>query len=129
MAEELEAGKAARWDVPNVQALSWITIRTPASSPALPLVADLGRGEAGVLALALESPGPVVILDDGVARRVAGLLNIPMTGTMGLLLEAKRKRLIPEVRPMLDELDRLRFRVAPATRAAILRLAGEHDWA
>lgn len=44
VAEELEAGRTALWDVPDVRKLSWITIRIPASTPALPLAAALGRG-------------------------------------------------------------------------------------
>ena len=69
----------------------------------------------------------MVILDDGVARRAAGLLDIKLTGTLGLLLDARKKGLIPAVKPFLSELDQLRFRVSPATRAAVLKLAGERD--
>jgi hypothetical protein len=85
----------------------------------------LGRGESSVLALALESPFPFVILDDGLGRRAAELLRIPMTGTLGLLLDAKKIGLIPAVMLLLDQLDRLRFRVSITTRTAVLRLAGE----
>jgi predicted nucleic acid-binding protein len=91
----------------------------------LPLAADLGRGEAAVLALALESPDAVVILDDGLGRRSAELLGIRLTGTLGLLLDARKKGLIVSIAPVLDVLDQLRFRVSPATRAAVLKLAGE----
>jgi predicted nucleic acid-binding protein len=122
---ELDAGRAAGWEVPNPRHLPWITIRQPASVRALPLAAGLGRGEAGVMALALEANDPVIILDDGVGRRAAGLLGIRLTGTLGILLDAKKKGLIPAVSPVLDELDRLRFRVSPVTRAAVLKLAGE----
>lgn len=125
VAKELADGKAAGWDVPDVEHLAWITIRVPVSSPALPLAADLGPGEAAVLALALESKDPIVILDDGVGRRAAELLGIRLTGTLGLLLDARKKGLLSAISPMLDELGRLRFRVSPATRAAVLRLAGE----
>ncbi len=48
-----------------------------------------------------------------------------MTGTLGLLLDAKKIGLIPAVMPLLDQLDRLRFRVSITTRTAVLRLAGE----
>jgi uncharacterized protein len=125
VARELEAGRAVGWDVPDLSQISWINTRIPASAPVLPLAAGLGPGEAGVLALALESPGAMVIVDDGVARRAADLLNIPFTGTLGLLLDAKKRGLIPAIAPILSELDRLRFRVSVATRAAVLKLAGE----
>jgi hypothetical protein len=122
---ELEAGRALGCDVPDMRGLPWVVIRQPVSAPALPLAADLGRGEAAVPALALESQDAVVILDDGVGRQAAELLGIRLTGTLGLLLDARKKGLIPKISPVFDELDRLRFRVSPATRAAVLKLAGE----
>jgi predicted nucleic acid-binding protein len=69
----------------------------------LPLAADLGRGEASVLALALESPYAVVILDDALGRRAAELLGVRMTGTLGLLLDAKKRGLIPHILPLLGK--------------------------
>jgi predicted nucleic acid-binding protein len=123
--EELQIGQSQGCDVPDLTRLAWVTFRQPVSAPALPLAADLGRGESSVLALALESKSPLVILDDGLGRRAAELLKIPMTGTLGLLLDAKKLGLIPAVMPLLDQLDRLRFRVSATTRAAVLKLAGE----
>lgn len=125
VAEELAAGKSAGIDVPEVGGLEWITMRRPVSAPALPLVTDLGPGESQVLALALEMPGAVVIVDDFLARRTAEALHIPLTGTMGILLAAKRAGLIGEIAPILDNLQALRFRVSAATRTTVLKLAGE----
>ena len=96
-----------------------------ASVIALPLVTDLGPGETQVLALALESPDAIVILDDGLARQVAETIGIKLTGTLGILLDAKRAGLITEVAPLLDQLQALRFRLSAQTRAAVLKLAGE----
>ena len=115
----------ARFDLPDPGQFPSIEIRRPHSAPALPLASDLGPGESGVLALALESADAAVILDDALARRVAASLRLPLTGTLGLLLDAKRRGLLPAVAPCLDQLDGLRFRLAPHTRAAVLRLAGE----
>ena len=125
VAEELAAGKARGIDLPIPQELDWVVIRRPASAAILPLVTDLGPGETEVLALALESSDAVVILDDALARRMAETLGIRLTGTLGILLDAKRAGLIPTVMPLLDRLQALRFRLHPATRAAILKLAGE----
>ena len=75
--------------------------------------------------LALEIPNSVVILDDGLARQVAETRGIPYTGTLGVLLDAKRKGFVRAIAPVLDQLQALRFRLAPHTRAAILGLAGE----
>jgi predicted nucleic acid-binding protein len=122
---ELDEGRRAGHDLPDLAKLDWVRLRRPQSTPVLPLAADLGPGESAVLALALESQDACVILDDGLARRAASLLGIPFTGTLGLLIDGKRKGLIPAVAPLLDRLDVLRFRVSASTRAAVLQLAGE----
>lgn len=123
--DELDAGLAQGIELPKVTALPWIHRRDPISAPALPLAADLGPGESAVLALALETPGSSVILDDALGRRAAELLGIPFTGTLGLLLSAKKMNLIAAVAPILDHLTELRFRLSPSTRTAVLRLADE----
>jgi len=78
-----------------------------------------------VLALALETSDSVCILDDALARQVAKILQLRTTGTLGVLIDAKRAGLISAVRPFLDQLQSLGFRLAPHTRVAVLRLAGE----
>ncbi|HEV7784406.1 MAG TPA: DUF3368 domain-containing protein, partial [Thermoanaerobaculia bacterium] len=84
-----------------------------------------GPGETEVLMLALEASDPIVVLDDALARRLAETLKFRLTGTVGLLLDAKRAGLIESVALCLDRLQALRFRLSPRTRAAVLRLAGE----
>jgi hypothetical protein len=61
----------------------------------------------------------------GCLEILPALLRIPLTGTLGLLLDAKKMGLVPAVMPLLNQLDRLRFRVSTTTRAAVLKLAGE----
>ena len=91
----------------------------------MPLVTDLGPGETEVLMLALEATAAIMILDDALAQQVAERLNLKLTGTLGLLLDAKRAGLIPAIAPVVDQLQALRFRLAEYTRLAILKLAGE----
>lgn len=123
--KELLVGRDLGINLPDLTALEWLEIRHPTSRPALPLVNDLGPGETETLMLALEYPGSIVLLDDALARRVAETLKIGFTGTLGLLLDAKKKGLIPTLRPKLDRLQALRFRLSPHTRVTILQLAGE----
>ena len=123
--DELAEGRVLGVNLPDLAALDWITVRRPVSEPALRLVVDLGPGEAEVLMLGLETPEAVVVLDDALARRVAETIGLPLTGTLGLLLDAKRAGLIQALGPLLDQLQALNFRVASRTRAAVLELAGE----
>lgn len=125
VARELSAGRAQGVDLPIPEDLDWIAIRTPVSSPAIPLVVDLGTGETEVLALALESGNAEVLLDDALARRVAAMLGLPFRGTLGLLLDAKKARLVTAVEPLLDRLKLLGFRLSHDTQRSVLELAGE----
>lgn len=125
VAAELAAGREQGLNLPDLSALDWVSIRQPVSAPALPLITDLGPGETEVLMLALELPDSIVILDDGLARRVAEMRGLQLIGTLGILLDAKRAGLIPAVSPLLDQLQALRFFVSAETRAAVLELASE----
>lgn len=123
--DEIAVGRASGVKLPDPFSLDWVTVRRPSGEIALPLVTDLGVGEAQVLMLALELRDVVTILDDELARRVAENLGLPLTGTLGLLLDAKRAGLIHSVAPILDSLLDLRFRLARHTHKAILKMAGE----
>jgi uncharacterized protein len=123
--DELTAGRKLGLNLPDLQSLDWITVRRPSSSAALPMVMDLGAGEREVLALALETADSICVLDDALARQVAGVLQLRFTGTLGILIDAKRTALIPAIRPQLDQLHSLGFRLAAHTRAAVLKIAGE----
>jgi len=122
---ELAAGRALGVDVPDVASLDWVSVRTPLSVSALPLIHDLGAGETEVLMLALESEDAIAVLDDALARRTAESLRKPVKGTIGILLDAKKAGLIDSLCLQLDRLQSLRFHLAPHTRAAALELAGE----
>lgn len=125
VAGELSAGRAQGVDLPVPEKLEWITINTPRSAPAIPLVVDLGAGETEALALALESGNAEVLLDDALARRVAAMLGLTFRGTLGLLLDAKKARLVTEVRPLMDRLKSLGFRLSRNTERSVLELANE----
>jgi predicted nucleic acid-binding protein len=122
---ELAAGTAHGLDLPDPNQLEWCIIRTPRSASVPPLMNELGAGEIAVLALALEMSDAVVVLDDAQARLIAEKLKIPLTGTIGLLLDAKRAGLIDSVCPLLDDLHRLHFRLSKSIRQMALELAGE----
>jgi predicted nucleic acid-binding protein len=125
VAAELREGRLRGVDLPDFESLDWMRIRQPAGRLLLPIITDLGAGEREVLALGTETPDSLVILDDALARRYARLLNLPLTGTLGVVLKAKETGLLPAVAPVLDRLQKLRFWMDPETRQAVLTLAGE----
>jgi predicted nucleic acid-binding protein len=123
--DELRVGRRLGIELPDLSSLDWVSILGPTSKAALSLVNDLGPGEIEVLTLALELRQAIAVLDDALARRVAETLGLPFTGTLGILLDAKKAGLVPALLPLLDQLEVLRFRIAPYTRIAVLKMAGE----
>lgn len=125
--EELAVGRSLGVSLPDTEMLDWLTIRHPVSEIASPLVSHLGPGETEVLMLALEMPQSIAVLDDGLARQIAETLDLHFTGTLGLLLDAKKAGLVTEIRPLLDRLNALQFRLAAHTYEVVLRLADEAE--
>ena len=87
---------------------------------------DLGKGEAEAIALAVELQADLLIVDDLLARQVAGILGLNLVGTVGVLLETRQRAVLPEIKPCLDDLiDLAGFRVSGQLYARVLREAGE----
>jgi len=122
---EIEVGHALGVSLPTVGELPWMWIVPVPEQPLLPLVADLGPGEREVLALTVGKPETLALLDDRLARDYARFLGISFTGTLGVLLRAKTDGHLDAVGPKVARLEELGFRVTPATRDAVLDLAGE----
>ena len=89
---------------------------------------DLGSGETSVLSYAFEKEGWKAVIDDGAARRCARALDIPMIGTLGVILKAWKAQLIPEAAPLLKALQDQGFRLNDQIiRQALKQVTGE-DW-
>ena len=69
---------------------------------------NLGDGEAQAIALA-SSVGKTLILDDQKARKTAQELGLKITGTIGLLLKAEKKKLITSAYEKAVELKKKGF--------------------
>ncbi len=82
---ELAEGRARGIDVPKLSELDWLSMRSPIRTVSLPQARDLGAGETEVLALALESPDAVVVLDDRLARNVADEFRTAAYGHPGVV--------------------------------------------
>lgn len=123
--KELEIGGEQGEDIPHLENYPWIEIATVSMPEYLKLISDLGSGESEVLALAMKHPSPRVILDDKLARRIAAVQGFQITGTAGILLKAKQKRIIKTLKPIIEQLLTLGFYLKPELVNAILMIAGE----
>lgn len=113
---------------PTVQALQkapWLVITNTPAIPPLIQTWDLGEGESSVLAWAHAHPGTEAIVDDLAARRCAATLGISVRGTLGLVLVAKKRGLIPLARPVLEKLRQSGMYLSDRVLNQALALIGE----
>ncbi len=71
-----------------------------------PIIANwnLGPGESEVITLALQQDSHGVVLDDLQARKCAQILNLPLMGSLGLVVKAKKAGLLDTVKPAFEKL-------------------------
>ncbi len=125
--EELREGRRRGYDVPDPESYRWVRIVEPQSIPAGWLALDLGRGELATMALAMENPGRIVLLDDALARRTAQAAGLQVWGTLKIMLEAKAHGIVTAVDPWLTRLADAGMWFSDDLRERILHLAGEAD--
>jgi predicted nucleic acid-binding protein len=82
-------------------------------------------GEASAIALAMELSSPLLILDDLKGRKLASQLNLKYTGTLGVLILARQKGIIPLLKPYFEKIKETDFRIAPDLLQKILEELGE----
>lgn len=125
MVLELQKGQRGGYDVLDPKDYVWLQVVEPRVVPSEWLTLDLGAGELAVLALGLESPDRIVLLDDRLARRIAQAAGPTVWGTLKILLEAKSRGLIESIKPLVDWLADAGMWISEDIRERLLILAGE----
>ena len=104
----------------------WIEIKAPENTQYRNLLEmDLDAGEASAIALSLEINRSILIIDDLKGRKIAERLHLTYSGTLGLLLQAKRTGILPALRPVVAKIRETNFRFSEALLDYILEQAGE----
>ncbi len=85
----------------------------------------LHEGEVEVMILAQESKkADLVVIDDNAAK-TAKYLGLPVTGTMGVLLKAKKRGIVKEIRPILESMKTRGFYISGEIEQLVLEQAEE----
>ncbi len=88
--------------------------------------AKLHDGEVEVMILAQEKPeADLVIIDDNAAKKTAKYLGLTVTGTMGVLLKAKKAGVIEKVAPVIAEMKQRGFYISRELERMVLEQADE----
>lgn len=91
----------------------WITISELKDKSKQQLLEfQIDKGESSALALAMEMPECTIILDDYKARKVAERLGLNYTGTIGIIIKAKLKGVIPSIKPFLTKIRQTDFHIS-----------------
>ena len=110
----------------EVASAAWIEVFEPQDRTAVGLLRErLDLGESQAIVLAIELNADLLLMDEARGRRVAEARGLNKTGTVGTLIFAKRRGLIPAVAPLLDELLARGFRMSKELYRSAQALAGE----
>ncbi len=123
--EELSAGNHPAAAV--VSQLDWLDIREvdATSTQSLMQLNNLDLGESAAIILAEALKAEQLLIDERAARKVARSRNLPVIGTVGLLILAKQRGLIESVKTELNALMSNGMRLSEQVYQDALMLAQE----
>jgi len=101
--EEYERGKNKKF-YRDISKFDWIKVKKVENEKTFEFLLDLDKGEAESIVLAKNIKADLLIIDELRGREFARLKGLTITGTVGVLLKAKEKKLIQTALPFVYEL-------------------------
>ena len=110
-----------------IQNSDWIEIKSAIDRDSIKLLQQkIDFGEAESIILAGELHADFLLIDELKGRKLAEQNGLKIIGLLGVLLKAKKEKLIPEIKPLLDSLiNDASFRIHPMLVNDLLIAAGE----
>ena len=121
---EIEAGKHKKYYL-NLLTFEWIKIEQIQDRKSISYFLDLDKGEAEAIVLATESEADLILLDESLGRFHAKHAGLRVTGTIRILVKAKKQGLISELKPLILELKEKGVWLSENLIERILKLANE----
>jgi predicted nucleic acid-binding protein len=124
--KEIEQGGIKLAGLDDFRRADWIRI-VPLKGERDELLASLlDVGEAAVISLAREQKAKLVLIDERKARKVAReIYGLQPIGTARIVVEAKRKRLLPDIASQFQKLRQEGYWIHDSIAEAAMREAGE----
>jgi predicted nucleic acid-binding protein len=100
---------------------NWIQIVNPQNTNQQKIIeATVDKGEASAIALALEFNDSLLIIDDLKGRKFAINIGLKVTGTLGIIVEAKLSGHITSIKPILTKIKSTNFRITESLEKLLL---------
>jgi len=111
----------------ELETADWVRVMSVANRAlVLALQQELDAGEAEAIALTLETRAETLLMDEHLGRETASHMGVQCVGLIGVLVEAKHRGVIGQVRPLLDALrDVAGFWVSQRLYRRVLQDEGE----
>lgn len=124
--QECLAGGMSQTGREAIQEAIWLQVVDLGSPPDPLLTALLDLGESRAIELAVKRKADALLMDESRGRRVArSIYALPVVGTGRVLIEAKRRGLLPTVAPVVSAIRAHGYWLSDRIVAEILRQAGE----
>ncbi len=125
--EELLDERAGETVITAVQSATWMEIQSVQNRELVDeLRTRVNVGEAEAIALAVEVEANRLLIDERLGRQAATDVGLKITGVLGILLLAKRQKLITTIKPIMNILvTQANFRISSQLYADVLDAAGE----
>lgn len=106
----------------------WMKVQTPKSKENVrKLLKTLDPGEAEAIALAIENNNSILIIDEKKGRKIAFSYDLKVIGTLRVIMLAKKRNLVEDIRPIIKSLREVGFRVSDKLEQEILRISHDEE--
>lgn len=126
--QEILGGGSSNFAVAEFATDTWLQKWTMPLIISPLLLNSLDRGEAAVIQLAIDEGVSTVCIDETVGRRVARLSGLTLTGSVGILLRAKREGYPISVKQSIVKMLDRGIRLSPTVINFALKESGEDEF-
>jgi predicted nucleic acid-binding protein len=125
VSQEILIGGTTGLGVTEFQADSWLQKQTVPVNIFPILLNSLDIGEASVIQLALNKNISTVCIDEAVGRRIARLSGLAVTGSIGILLRAKKEGYSLSIKTAIEKMLNHNIRLSQRVIDFALKESGE----
>ena len=125
--DEVVCNPAFACEAEAIKNSAFIRVETVSNEQSVKILraAGLDLGESEAIVLADSRTDSLLLMDERKGRQIAQSMGLRVIGTLGILLQAKKLGLTPQIKPLLDVLVNANIRISDSLYNSILDQSGE----